>query len=152
VTVHSLDLLAVDDDCVSLRIRCTAGFYVRALAHDLGQALGTGAHLAALRRTASGELTIADAVPLNEAERDPAAARAAVIPLDRMLPDLTPVVLTDEGARRLLHGRDLRASDYAGEVAEGAAFRLFDQAGQLLGIGEAAAHARGLLHPAVVLV
>ena len=46
---------------MTLRVDCSAGFYVRSLAHDLGDRLGTGAHLAALRRTRSGDFTLADA-------------------------------------------------------------------------------------------
>ena len=46
--------MACDGDGVTLRVDCSAGFYVRSLAHDLGQRLGIGAHLTALRRTRSG--------------------------------------------------------------------------------------------------
>ena len=109
VTVHRLELLSARDDLVTLRVDCSAGFYVRSLAHDLGAALATGAHLVALRRVRSGDLDIADALPLARAEADRAAAAAAVIPLERMLPGLPSVVLTEEGAKRAAHGRDLGA-------------------------------------------
>ncbi len=64
---------------MTLRVDCSAGFYVRSLAHDLGERLGTGAHLAALRRTRSGDFTLADAVPLDAAER-----RAGAPPSSRL--------------------------------------------------------------------
>jgi tRNA pseudouridine55 synthase len=51
VTTHRIDILKVDADTLALRVDCSAGFYIRSLAHDLGQRLGVGAHLAALRRT-----------------------------------------------------------------------------------------------------
>ena len=73
----ALDLVNVDADSVTLRVDCSAGFYVRALAHDLGERLGTGAHLAALRRTSSGDFTLADAIALDALEREPRRGRRA---------------------------------------------------------------------------
>lgn len=168
VTAHAIDIISVGDDLVTLRVNCSAGFYVRSLAHDLGERLGVGAHLTALRRTRSGDLTLADALPLDVAERDRDAARAAVIPLDRMLPSLSAVVLTDAGARHVAHGRDLSSADIADScpaaewVRQPASHRndpphvphcvrLLDRSGQLLGIAEPAG-TPGLLHPSVVLV
>ncbi len=107
VTVHRIDILDVVADGVTLRVECSAGFYVRSLAHDLGARLGVGGHLAVLRRTASAGLTLADALPLEVAERRPDVAIAAVVPLDRMLSNLASVVLTDEGVERATHGRDI---------------------------------------------
>jgi tRNA pseudouridine55 synthase len=84
VTVDALALEAVDGDTATLRITSSAGFYVRALARDLGVALGTGAHLAALRRIASGEFTIESAMPLEKALAEPAAGLVGVsLRLDR---------------------------------------------------------------------
>ena len=101
VTVHALELVDATADRVSLRIDCSAGFYVRSLAHDLGRRLGTGAHLAGLRRTRSGDFNSTDALALARAEGDRELAIAAVIPLERMLPSLSAVVLTEEGATQL---------------------------------------------------
>src|SRR5262249_38112971 len=70
VTARALEVLAMDGDTVTVRVDCSAGFYVRSLAHDLGLALGTGAHLVALRRTRSGGFGLDQAVPLDEVERD----------------------------------------------------------------------------------
>jgi len=114
VTAHAIDLVGCEDDRVTIVVNCSAGFYLRSLAHDLGERLGIGAHLEALRRTRSGDATIAMAVPLAMVERDRGAAIAALVGLAHMLPGLTPVVLTDEGARRAGHGRDLGPSDFAG--------------------------------------
>ena len=82
---------------MTLRVDCSAGFYVRALAHDLGQRLGPGAHLAALRRTSSGDFTLADALSFEAAERDHDVARRSIVPLAQMLPRWLSVVLTDQG-------------------------------------------------------
>jgi tRNA pseudouridine55 synthase len=158
VTVHSLDLIAVDGSRVMVRLHCSAGFYVRSLAHDLGQRLGTGAHLAALRRTRVGDLTLGDATPLDELERRGRDMDALIVPLGRMLPALSAVVLTGEGVRRARHGRDLGPSDFAGNTAgsPGAvvinrSIRLLNQQGDLVGVAEPIG-ASGLLHPSVVLV
>jgi tRNA pseudouridine55 synthase len=167
VTVHRLELLGIDRDSVMLRVDCSAGFYVRSLAYDLGDRLGTGAHLVALRRTRSGDLTLADAVALASAERHPDMAAAALVPLARMLPALTPLMLTDEGVRRAGHGQDLGPSDFSAGLpadesapspqafrlpgAPGRCFRLIDPRGHLVGLAEPS-ETIGLLHPSVVLV
>jgi tRNA pseudouridine55 synthase len=78
VTVERLELTGWDGDLVCLRVRASAGFYVRSLAHDLGAALGTGAHLAGLRRILAGAFTLDDAVPFEHAgARAPRVAPAA---------------------------------------------------------------------------
>jgi tRNA pseudouridine55 synthase len=152
VTARTIGIVSVDGDCVTLAIDCSAGFYVRSLAHDLGAALGTGAHLAALRRTRSGDFTLADSLPLAAAEDDRDAALAAVIPLERMLLSLPAVVLTEQGARHAAHGRDLSAADVAGgTIGAAGVCRLLNRSGELVGIGQPAT-APALLHPSVVLV
>src|SRR5262245_5420395 len=111
VTVSELTVTGLQGDLVTLTLDCSAGFYVRSLAHDLGQALGTGAHLAALRRTRSGGFTLADAIALAEAEEHRDRARAALVPLAGMLPDLHAVVLTPDGVRHAVQGRELGPRD-----------------------------------------
>ncbi|MCA1561053.1 MAG: tRNA pseudouridine(55) synthase TruB [Acidobacteria bacterium] len=74
VSVHRLDLLGVEGTRVELRVVCSAGFYVRSLAHGLGAVLGCGAHLEALRRTRSGEFGLDAAVPLDAIEQAGLAA------------------------------------------------------------------------------
>jgi tRNA pseudouridine55 synthase len=156
VTVHSLQLVSIGGECIRIRLDCTAGFYVRSLAHDLGQQLGTGAHLLSLRRTRSGDLTEGDAVRFESIASSRAAAVAALVPMARMLPRLAAVQLTGPGAVRAIHGRDLEATDVARWVAEGPSrggaprnVRLLNETGDLLGIGSDAAD--GLLHPFVIL-
>ena len=151
VTVHHLALVGLAGDCATLTLECSAGFYVRSLAHELGAKLGTGAHLAGLRRTASAGLTLADAIPLDAAERSREDAVAAIVPIERMLQDLPSVVLGREDVERVTHGQDVAPTAITGARRPGEdSVRLFDQAGQLVGIGEAAA-APGVLHPSVVL-
>jgi tRNA pseudouridine55 synthase len=160
VTAHVIQIVGCEDDRVTIVVTCSAGFYLRALAHDLGERLGTGAHLEALRRTRSGDATIAAALPLALVERDRGAAIAALVPLANVLAALTSVILTDEGARRAGHGRDLGPSDIAGgplaiqqggKAGEPPRFRLLDRQGNLIGVAETG-RTPGLLHPAVILV
>jgi tRNA pseudouridine55 synthase len=157
VTVYALELGGVDGGRLTLRVDCSAGFYVRGLAHDLGERLGVGGHLAALNRVRSGDLTLGDAKALAALELDPQAAVAAVIPLAQMLPALTALTLTPDGARRAGHGLDLGPADFTGGFVACAApggarvFRLLDAAGHLVAVAEPIEGSE-LLHPAVVLM
>ena len=156
VTVEALNLVSFEDGLLVLDVTVSAGFYVRALAHDLGVRLGVGAHLQALRRTASGEITLASAIPLADldGEAGRAAAEAALIPLAAMLPSMPGIILTADGEKRVRHGQNLEAAACAGlwpEVMPGSHVRLLTAAGDLLGLAEPSPSS-GILHPAVVLV
>jgi tRNA U55 pseudouridine synthase TruB len=113
VTLYSVDDVEVEGDLVRLRLVCSAGYYVRSLAHDLGEALGCGAHLAALRRTRSGEFTLDQAVTLDglaglaECRVPDAECRQTLIPLSSLLPWAPRVTLTEEGEARVGHGRSI---------------------------------------------
>ncbi len=88
---------------VTFGVRCSSGTYVRALARDLGNALGTGAHLTSLRRTAVGSLSVRDAVPAGELREEvPAAAH---LPAARALAHLPAVRVDEEDAGRLACGQ-----------------------------------------------
>jgi tRNA pseudouridine55 synthase len=157
VTAHRLDLVSYDDDTVGLRIECSAGFYVRSLADDLGRSLGTGAHLIALRRTRTGSFYVSRAIPLAGVEGDPARAAASIIPMSSMLPGWASVTLNAGGVRRAITGCELGPADIQAasepelQVATGAALvRLVDTAGELVGVGEPSVTG-SLLHPSVVL-
>jgi len=151
VTVSELALEAYADGLARIRVRATAGFYVRSLAHDLGQVLGCGAHLETLRRTRAGAFGLDLSVPLDEAEADPGRATAATVPLDRLLPEIPAVRLNERGVWRATHGNEVTAADLVDALSgAGARWRLLDGAGGLLGIAETSAG--GALHPVLVLV
>jgi len=153
VTAHAIDIVGADGDSVTLRVDCSAGFYVRSLAHDLGQRLGIGGHLAALRRTRSGDFTLEQAISMDTVERDAQLAIDGLIPLAEMLPAFASVTLTAEGVLRATHGRQLGPADTERGLSGGAStfVRLLDQSGQLVGIAEPVG-ASALLHPSVVLM
>ena len=135
VTVHELTREAMEGDELALRVTASAGFYVRSLAHDLGQVLGCGAHLASLRRTASAPFEIGQAVPLDRVLADPASAHTAIVPPAQLLRDWPVAVVTDPGAERVRHGTMLTAAHVAEMPAEvGSLVRIVDRSGGLLAL------------------
>jgi tRNA pseudouridine55 synthase len=106
VEVYEFRLEEVDGSSARFSIECASGTYVRALAHDLGRLQGSGAHLAALTRTAVGEFTLDAAVTLEELAAAAAAGRAAelVTPMESLLPELPRVTVLPIIERRVRHG------------------------------------------------
>lgn len=156
VSVHELSLLAVDLPELSLRVRCSSGTYVRALARDLGEALGVGAHLSGLRRTSVGALTLAQALPTDALE-DPDRVRVAALPPLEALAHLPALEVGEAEARRLGEGRPVELPDAASpRVGAGGDTRsdggsgglgrtvVISHRGALLAVAEAR---EGLLHP-----
>ena len=151
VTVSALELLSCNEGEAQLRIVCSSGFYVRSLAHEVGQRLGCGAYLQGLRRTRAGEFMLAQATPLERLESEGIAALTHLVPMSELLPVLPSVVLNERGARRAAHGNAVAPEDIcAPSRADASRVRLLDDDGTLLGIAESVAG--GLLHPVVVLV
>jgi tRNA pseudouridine55 synthase len=155
VTLHAWSLVGADGDTVTVDLRTSAGFYVRSLAHDVGAAIGCGAHLAALRRTASGTFTLDQAVLLPAAEALPAALEPALRPMASLLPDWPAAIVTAAGAARIGHGAAIGPAECASFPAAGApagsgpSVRILGAAGELIAL---AAWRGPLLHPQVVLV
>ncbi|MBV8036465.1 tRNA pseudouridine(55) synthase TruB [Roseateles sp.] len=105
VTIHSIDIVAMQAGTVTLDVRCSKGTYIRTLAEDIGAALGVGASLAALRRTGSGGLTLDGAVTLSAIEAMPDEQRAALLTSpDRLLADAPELRLNMADATRFLSG------------------------------------------------
>jgi tRNA pseudouridine55 synthase len=147
-----------------ISLTCSSGFYVRALARDLGERCGTGATLDALRRTRSGDFTLEEAVDLdtigpirdrtNPESRIPnPGLETVLIPMERLLPGFPAVTVTAEGLTRVSHGQHVRPVDLTAESTLGAAewVRLLDASGTLVGVGTPR-RLSGFLHPEVVLI
>jgi tRNA pseudouridine55 synthase len=151
VTAHALELLSLDGNRASVRIRCSAGFYVRSLAHDLGERLGMGAMLDGLVRTEAAGFRDADAVPFETLVTAPRAdLRARVRPMEALLVDLPGVNLTSEGVRWARHGRDLGPDVLARPLtALPNLARMLGPDGRIVGLAEPA-KTPGFLHPSVV--
>jgi tRNA pseudouridine55 synthase len=161
VSVYTLELVGATPDTkvgltsglIRLRVVCSAGFYVRSLAHDLGEALGCGAHLEALRRTRVGRFGIDRALPVELVATRPDAAREQMISSNELLGHLARVTLSDEGVRRAAHGNTIAPEHVvsgAAIPADGGRVGLFDAAGTLLAVAERRADAS--LQPLTVLV
>ena len=124
VTVHELLVRAVrhpedttDVLDVEIGLRCSSGTYVRAIARDLGAALGVGGHLTALRRTAVGPVSLAEATPLAELE---AAGTVPAVPLAEAVPRFFETLSVDaDRARAVGFGRPLEAAEQPSVAATG---------------------------------
>ena len=150
VEVYELDLLSIEGAEASVRVHCSAGTYLRSIAHDAGQALGCGAYLKSLRRVASGDFKIEDARTLEQLAELSATGRLskALIPASNMLPNFPAetVDLITEGQIR--NGRDFRVSPF--RAGSGARYvKAITATGELVAIGEA--RMPHLYHPVLVL-
>ena len=116
-TVHDLEVLDTEDRQVLLGIRCESGTYVRKLCHDIGLALGTGAHMGHLRRTATTPFDDSDLVTMHDladalayAEAgDESLLREVVAPAERALTDLPSVTVAPSAAAEVAHGAPVYA-------------------------------------------
>ena len=156
VTVHELELLGYADGLARIRVVSSSGFYVRSLAHDVGQRLGCGAHLESLRRIRAGDFREGDATPLDVVQAEGTQALKRLRPMASLLARLPQVVVNERGARRAAHGNTLAGDDLNGPGAAAMAagiprgpVRVCDADGALLAIAKAEVD---ILHPVVVLV
>ncbi|WP_302080295.1 RNA-guided pseudouridylation complex pseudouridine synthase subunit Cbf5 [Salinibaculum rarum] len=116
--IHDLDVLERDGRQVLLRVRCASGTYIRKLCHDIGLALGTGAHMGALRRTATGTFDdstlvtmedLADALAFWTEDGDASPLRSVVDPAERALVELPRVTIAPSAAREVAEGAQVYA-------------------------------------------
>ncbi len=103
VTIYELEQLAFGRPLLTLRVVCSSGTYIRSLAHDLGEVLGCGGHVAALRRTAVGDFTLDTAVPLDTLT--PENLNTYTRALDTAVRHLPPVAFDETAAARLWQGQ-----------------------------------------------
>ncbi len=138
VIIHAIDVLRFEPPRAALRVRCSKGTYIRTLAADIGERVGCGAHLSALRRERVGTLDVADALTLDALEAiAPGERRSRLLPLDALLGALPRVALDDEHAARFLHGQKLRVHEPSGGAANEDPARVSVYAGaRLLGVAQ----------------
>jgi tRNA pseudouridine55 synthase len=154
VTIHLLQLIACALPLVTFRVMCSKGTYVRTLAEDIGEKLGCGAHLTALRRTRVGALTLEHAVTLDVlASLDEAQRDARLQPVDALLSTFPAVRLDDDATKRFLHGQRLRLTDVAeltqARLEDGRVRVYAQEGGRLLGVARAG---EGVLAPERLIV
>ena len=125
ITIHALEYLGMEGDCLRLRVDCSKGTYIRTLCQDIGQALGCGGCMEALRRTRAGEYTISQAVPLQEL-LDSENPAQYLRPVDSMFANHPMVSLTANQERRCRNGNAFSVT-----LPEGT-YRAYSQTGEFL--------------------
>ena len=125
VTIHELILLGMEADGIHLRVRCSKGTYIRTLCKDIGEALGCGGCMAALRRVQAGEYTLREAVPLETliAAENP---EVYLRPVDSMFASVPPVELTPNQEKRCRNGNAFTVA-----MADGT-YRAYSRNGEFL--------------------
>jgi len=149
VEVYRFEVTGVDGAFAGIEVDCSSGTYIRSLAHDLGKAIGCGAHLAEVCRTASGEFALGQAITLEELEAAAREDRLAqvLVPLADLLPEMPRAVVNAmlegkvrNGARIELNDSQIESGSGGGAAGGGPGkplrLRVFNQANQLIAIAE----------------
>jgi tRNA pseudouridine55 synthase len=150
VQLYELSLLGVEGCDIRVRAYCSAGTYLRAIAHDLGAAVGCGAHLYQLRRTDSGDFSLDHARTLDQLQELSAAGRLAeaLIPSAQLLPEFPSEFVDDIVEGQIRQGRDFSVSPF--RVQKGAHYvKAVSRSGELVAIGEI--RLPNVYHPMLVL-
>lgn len=153
IDVSTLQLLDYEssEQTVRFRVVCSAGTYVRTLAHDIGAALGCGAHLLELRRTRIGAFTLKDACTLDELAEAIAAGRDIVVPPLRLL-DGFPVRVADRQELEAVRNGQLLSLDGLSAIEPGRRVAIVDNSGSLFNVAEAVEGVNGIVLQPRVLV
>jgi tRNA pseudouridine55 synthase len=139
--VHKLEVTAVDMPDVTMRVSCSSGTYIRTLCHDIGQVLGCGAHMSALRRIRCGHFGIGSALPLEEAFELEAhlVPQGAFVAMREALQDMPEIMLSVELESKVCNGVTLCGSEIPElcrtELPSGALVKLVSRDGRLVSIG-----------------
>jgi len=140
IHIHELELLRWENPELELRVRCSKGSYIRTLAEDIGEALGTGAHVVFLRREQAGPFELQHSVTLEQLEfltkNDPAAVAQPLLPVDMPLARLPAIMLDAAETLCLRQGKSVAVASTLGSVA-----RVYRDA-EFIGIGEVRADGR----------
>ena len=135
VTIHELKLLGREGEDWLLDVRCSKGTYIRTLCHDIGQRLGCGGCMSALRRTEAGGFFVSDAVTIGEMQRlkDEGRAGERLLPVDTLFSREMSCTANGEEERRIRCG-----NDYKTELPDGV-YRVYGESGAFLMLGRAEA-------------
>ncbi|MFB2623544.1 RNA-guided pseudouridylation complex pseudouridine synthase subunit Cbf5 [Methanothermobacter marburgensis] len=148
-TIYDVNILEIDGQDVLFRIACEAGTYVRKYCHDVGEALGTGAHMAELRRTRVGPFTEEGLVTLHDLkdayqfwveDGDERFLRECTLPMEFAVSHLPRAVILDSAVDAVCHGADLARGGIAGlddNIKKGDTVAVMTLKGELVAVGEA---------------
>jgi tRNA pseudouridine55 synthase len=147
VEVKELEILGVEGERATFRTRVASGTYVRSLAHDMGKALGCGAHLESLRRTAVAEFDISDARTLGELDAAAKTGHAEELFIHprKILPDFPAITASDQVAARIRSGRTVNLPD----LSRARQVKVFYGQRELIAVATRVAGT--LFHPRIVL-
>jgi tRNA pseudouridine55 synthase len=132
ITIHGMEITGFNLPFVEMKISCSKGTYVRSLCNDIGEALGTGAHITDLQRTRTGEFRIEDSVTLEDLEKSPAAGDAFVS-IDEALVHLREMSLDERDFSRAKNG--LSVTHHVPGLLQESFVRLKDPSGHLFALG-----------------
>jgi H/ACA ribonucleoprotein complex subunit 4 len=158
--IYSLDVIERDRRDILLRIGCEAGTYVRKLIHDMGEALGCGAHMVQLRRIAAGPFReensvrlhqIKDAYEIWKEEEREDEIRKLILPMEDALVDLPHILIRDSAVDAICHGADLAAPGFAGidpsrRINSGEKVVMITRKNEAVAVGEAKVSSVDMLH------
>jgi len=150
VSIYELTLLEASGARARLRVRCSAGTYIRSIAHEFGISLGCGSHIEALVRTPSGPFRLEQALTLEQLQNMKNEGRLgeALVAMSDLLPEFPRVLVDDVTARNIRHGRDFAVSPFRVSVGS-PHVRAIGPDGRLVAIGRIALP--HLYHPIVVV-
>jgi len=129
VTIYQLDLLSVESAELTLRIQCSAGTYIRSIAHDMGELLGCGAHLKSLRRERVGEFDTDSAVPLDDLT--PENIQSHLKPMELAVAHMPRLYVSEQEAVDLLNGKLVQKQSAEPDET---LVQTFDPNGQFIGL------------------
>jgi len=161
IVIHTLEVEAIQERDVTLRVVCSKGTYVRTLCADIGEALGVGGHMLALERRRAGPLMIDQALTVDEVVTRQALGRLGdeLLTLDRALAQLGIAVVDEQTADRVRHGAPVPAAKIlrweeaaSGERRSNAPVRIHDTDGRLVAIGKYTETSGGALKVEKVLI
>jgi H/ACA ribonucleoprotein complex subunit 4 len=148
-TIYKIDILEIEGQDVLFRINCEGGTYIRKYCHDIGEALGIGAHMAELRRTKSGPFTedetlktlqdLTDAYYYLTHENDEKPIRECILPMEEAVTHLKQVIVRDSAVDAICHGADLASGgilELSPDIDKDETVRILTLKGELVAAGE----------------
>ena len=157
-TIYDVNILEIDGQDALFRINCEGGTYIRKYCHDIGEALGIGAHMAELRRTKSGPFTedetlktlqdLTDAYYYLKHDGDEKPIRECILPMESAVTHLNQIVVRDSAVDAICHGADLATNgilEVSPDIKSGETVRVLTQKGELVGAGETVEATEGIL-------
>ena len=134
ITIHSIDILKIDGNHVTIDVSCSKGTYIRTLCEDIGKKLGVGAYMNTLRRTKTGPFSIEESYTVEDVEKlkENGQLESVIIPVDRMFEEYPKITLNPKQVKSVTNGM---AMTYRGG-AEGQTYRVYDENGKFLCISK----------------